>query len=281
MEIIYSIMDHILPFSWVNFTFMKNAFLAVMLITPLLGLIGTMVVNNKMSFFSDALGHCALTGIALGVIMGVKNPSVAMLSFSIIFALGISAIMHSEISSPDTVIGVFSSAGIALGIFILSFGGSFAKYSSYLVGDILSITKDEVAMLLFTLIGVLIIWMLIFNGLLLSGLNTDMAISKQINVKFYKGIFVILIAVIVTVSLKWIGMLMINSLLVLPAASAKNIVKSMRMYHVMSMIFSFVSGISGLLISYYIGTSAGSTIVLVSSGIFFATFFINRFYNIS
>ncbi len=281
MEIIYSIMDYILPFSWVNFTFMKNAFLAVMLITPLLGLIGTMVVNNKMSFFSDALGHCALTGIALGVVMGVQNPSVAMLGFSIIFALSISAIMYSEISSPDTVIGVFSSAGIALGIFILSFGGSFSKYSSYLVGDILSITKDEVVMLLFTLLGVLVIWMLIFNGLLLSGLNTDMAISKQINVKFYKGIFVILIAVIVTVSLKWIGMLMINSLLVLPAASAKNIVKSMRMYHVMSVIFSFISGISGLLISYYIGTSAGSTIVLVSAGIFFATFFINRFYNIS
>ena len=273
---IYSVMENLLPFSWVNFTFMKNAFLAVILITPLLGLVGTMIVNNKMSFFSDALGHCALTGIALGVLLGISNTSIAMLGFSIIFALGISLIMHSEISSADTVIGVFSSAGIALGIFILSLSGGFAKYSAYLVGDILSITKSEIIMLFFSLIIVLVIWMMSFNSLLLSSLNTDLAQSKQINVKFYKGIFVILIAIIVTISLKWIGMLMINSLLVLPAASAKNIVRSMKAYHLASVAFSFVSGVSGLLISYYAGTSAGSTIVLVSTLIFFVTFFINR-----
>ena len=199
MEMIYSVMENLLPFSWVNFTFMKNAFLAVILITPLLGLVGTMIVNNKMSFFSDALGHCALTGIALGVLLGISNTSIAMLGFSIIFALGISLIMHSEISSADTVIGVFSSAGIALGIFILSLSGGFAKYSAYLVGDILSITKSEIIMLFFSLIIVLVIWMMSFNSLLLSSLNTDLAQSKQINVKFYKGIFVILIAIIVTI----------------------------------------------------------------------------------
>lgn len=279
MEVIYSLMERILPFSWVEFTFMKNAFLAILLITPLFGLVGTMIVNNKMSFFSDALGHSALTGVALGVLFGISNHSVAMLIFSIIFALGISIIMQSETSSADTIIGVFSSAGVALGIFILSFNGGFSKYSSYLVGDILSITKREIIMLFFTLIIVVAVWIICFNKLLLSGLNTDMALSKQINVKLYKNIFVVLIAIIVTISLKWVGMLMINSLLVLPAASARNIAKSMKQYHIMSVIFSFFSGISGLLISYYIGTSAGSTIVLISSLIFFTTFFINRCYN--
>lgn len=279
MEVIYSLMERILPFSWVEFTFMKNAFLAILLITPLFGLVGTMIVNNKMSFFSDALGHSALTGVALGVLFGISNHSVAMLIFSIIFALGISIIMQSETSSADTIIGVFSSAGVALGIFILSFNGGFSKYSSYLVGDILSITKREITMLFFTLIIVVAVWIICFNKLLLSGLNTDMALSKQINVKLYKNIFVVLIAIIVTISLKWVGMLMINSLLVLPAASARNIAKSMKQYHIMSVIFSFFSGISGLLISYYIGTSAGSTIVLISSLIFFTTFFVNRCYN--
>lgn len=279
MEVIYSLMERILPFSWVEFTFMKNAFLAILLITPLFGLVGTMIVNNKMSFFSDALGHSALTGVALGVLFGISNHSIAMLIFSIIFALGISIIMQSETSSADTIIGVFSSAGVALGIFILSFNGGFSKYSSYLVGDILSITKREITMLFFTLIIVVAVWIICFNKLLLSGLNTDMALSKQINVKLYKNIFVVLIAIIVTISLKWVGMLMINSLLVLPAASARNIAKSMKQYHIMSVIFSFFSGISGLLISYYIGTSAGSTIVLISSLIFFTTFFVNRCYN--
>lgn len=279
MEVIYSLMERILPFSWVEFTFMKNAFLAILLITPLFGLVGTMIVNNKMSFFSDALGHSALTGVALGILFGISNHSIAMLIFSIIFALGISIIMQSETSSADTIIGVFSSAGVALGIFILSFNGGFSKYSSYLVGDILSITKKEIITLFFTLLIVLAIWIVCFNRLLLSGLNTDMALSKQINVKLYKNIFVVLIAIIVTISLKWVGMLMINSLLVLPAASARNIAKSMKQYHIMSVIFSFFSGISGLLISYYIGTSAGSTIVLISSLIFFTTFFVNRCYN--
>ncbi len=276
MEIIYSLMESILPFSWVNFTFMKNAFLAILLITPLFGLVGTMIVNNKMSFFSDALGHCALTGIALGVILGISNYSVAMLGFSIIFALGISVIMQSETSSSDTIIGVFSSAGIALGVFILSFSGGFSKYSSYLVGDILSITKKEILVLAITLVVVIIVWILSFNKLLLSGLNTEMAMSKQINTKFYKNVFVVLIAIIVTISLKWVGMLMINSLLVLPAAASRNIAKNMKIYHLLSVIFSFFSGISGLLISYYIGTSAGSTIVLIAAIIFFITYFISR-----
>lgn len=274
-------METLLPFSWVEFTFMKNAFLAIILISPLFGLVGTMIVNNKMSFFSDALGHCALTGIAIGVMLGIGNYAVSMLGFALIFALGISAIIDSGISSSDTIIGVFSSAGIALGIVILSLKGGFSKYSGYLIGDILSITKNEIILLAFVLILAIMIWFLSFNKLMLSSLNKDMAQSKQINVKFYKNLFMILIAMIVTISLKWVGMLIINSLLVLPAASARNLVKNMKSYHIVSVLFSVFSGISGLILSYYMGTSAGATIVLISSIIFFVTFFINKSLNIS
>lgn len=274
-------METLLPFSWVEFTFMKNAFLAIILIAPLFGLVGTMIVNNKMSFFSDALGHCALTGIAIGVMLGIGNYAVSMLGFALIFALGISAIIDSGISSSDTIIGVFSSAGIALGIVILSLRGGFSKYSGYLIGDILSITKNEIILLAFVLILAIMIWFLSFNKLMLSSLNKDMAQSKQINVKFYKNLFMILIAMIVTISLKWVGMLIINSLLVLPAASARNLVKNMKSYHIVSVLFSVFSGISGLILSYYMGTSAGATIVLISSIIFFVTFFINKSLNIS
>ncbi len=281
MGIIYSVMETLLPFSWVEFTFMKNAFLAIILIAPLFGLVGTMIVNNKMSFFSDALGHCALTGIAIGVMLGIGNYAVSMLGFALIFALGISAIIDSGISSSDTIIGVFSSAGIALGIVILSLRGGFSKYSGYLIGDILSITKNEIILLAFVLVLAIMIWFLSFNKLMLSSLNKDMAQSKQINVKFYKNLFMILIAMIVTISLKWVGMLIINSLLVLPAASARNLVKNMKSYHIASVLFSVFSGISGLILSYYMGTSAGATIVLISSLIFFVTFFINKSLNIS
>ena len=281
MEMIYSVMENILPFSWVEYTFMKNALIAIILAAPLFGLVGTMIVNNKMSFFSDAMGHCALTGIAIGVMLGIENYAFSMLAFAILFAIGIASIIESDVSSSDTIIGVFSSAGIAVGIVILSANGGFSRYSGYLVGDILSITKNEIFVLAAIFLVVISVWVISFNKLMLASLSADMAKSKRINVKLYKNLFAVLIALIVTVSIKWVGMLIINSLLVLPAAAAKNIVKSMRAYHIVSVLFSLFSGICGLVLSYYIGTSAGATIVLISSIIFFGTFFINRFYNLN
>lgn len=273
---IYRILEILFPFSWIEFNFMKNAFLAIILIAPIFGLVGTMIVNNKMSFFSDAMGHCALTGIALGVVFGIQNYAISALGFAIIFALGISSIIESETSSSDTIIGVFSSSGIALGIVLLSLKGGFSKYSGYLIGDILSITPKEILTLTITCAIIIAVWILSFNKLMMSSLNSDMASSKQINVKFYKNIFTILIAFIVTISIKWVGMLIINSLLVLPAAAAKNVAKNIKTYHILSVIISLTSGICGLITSYYTGTSAGATIVLISAIIFFITFFINR-----
>lgn len=274
---IYSIMETILPFEWANFNFMKNALLAIILIAPLFGLTGTMIVNNKMSFFSDALGHSALTGIGIGALIGVDNYMVSMIGFALLFALCISEIIESETSSSDTIIGVFSSTGIALGIVLLSINGGFSKYSNYLIGDILSITPNEIALLFFILIATIILWFLAFNKLMLSSLNSDLAYSKGVNVSLYKNIFVIIIALLVTVTIKWIGIMLINSLLVLPAASARNVTRSMKSYHIISIIFSLFSGVTGLIISYYWGSAAGGTIVLVSAVIFFVTFFINRF----
>lgn len=276
MQIVYSIIDTLFPYEFLSFTFMKNAFIGVLLITPLFGLIGTMIVNNKMSFFSDALGHSALTGIALGVMFGVNNYIVSMMAFAIIFAVCISTITDLEISSADTVIGVFSSIAIALGVVLLSINGGFAKYSNYLIGDILSIHISEILMLLFILMVVLIIWIISFNKLLISSINSDLAYSKGINVRFYKNLFMILVAMIVTVTIKWVGILIINSLLVLPAASSRNIARNMRSYHIMSIVFSVISGVGGLILSFYMGTAAGGTIVLICAVIFFITFFINR-----
>lgn len=276
MQIVYSIIDTLFPYEFLSFTFMKNAFIGVLLITPLFGLIGTMIVNNKMSFFSDALGHSALTGIALGVMFGVNNYIVSMMAFAIIFAVCISTITDLEISSSDTVIGVFSSIAIALGVVLLSINGGFAKYSNYLIGDILSIHISEILMLLFILMVVLIIWIISFNKLLISSINSDLAYSKSINVRFYKNLFMILVAMIVTVTIKWVGILIINSLLVLPAASSRNIARNMRSYHIMSIVFSVISGVGGLILSFYMGTAAGGTIVLICAVIFFITFFINR-----
>ncbi|WP_312692277.1 metal ABC transporter permease [Caproiciproducens sp.] len=276
MSGIYFLIDTILPFEWTEFAYMKNALLAVLLITPLFGLVGTMIVNNKMSFFSDALGHSALTGIAIGVLMGIDNYLISMMGFALLFALCISAVMDSGTSSADTIIGVFSSTGLALGIVLLSASGGFAKYSGYLIGDILTVQPAEIAMLAVILAAVVVIWYLFFNKLMLTSINADLAASKGINTRLTEKLFVVIVAVIVTVSIKWVGVLIINSLLVLPAAAARNLAKSMRSYHFIAVGISLFSGVSGLVASYYTGTAAGGTIVLIAAVIFFFSYFLNR-----
>ena len=114
MTVIYQILETVLPFSWLDYNFMKNAFVAILLITPLLGVLGTMAVNNKMAFFSDALGHSALTGVALGVLLGIQNDLISMIAFGVLLALVITRVKSAKTASADTVISVFSSTAIAL-----------------------------------------------------------------------------------------------------------------------------------------------------------------------
>ena len=218
MEGIYSLMDVLLPFPSLQFSFMKNAFLAILLLTPLLGLLGTMAVNQQMAFFSDALGHSALTGIGLGMILGVGNDLVSMLVFGVIWAVLIGLIKHTGSASADTVISVFSSTSVAAGLLILSRGGGFAKYSSLLIGDILAVTPQDILYLLLALIAGTVLWMLLYNGLLLTSINASLAHSRSIPTRLYEIAFSILVAVAVMLAIRWVGVLLINALLILPAA---------------------------------------------------------------
>jgi len=268
----------VLPFQWVQYDFMKNALLAILLITPLFGLLGTMIVSNKMAFFSDALGHGAFTGIAIGSLIGLVSPVLAAVAFSIIFALVITVFKNKSRASTDTIIGVFSSIAVALGLVLMSLGGSFNKYSSYLIGDLLSITPLEILVLILVFIIVICLWVLIFNKLLLVSINQSLARSRGVNTLVVEIIFTTMIAVIVTISIQWVGLLIINSLLVLPAAAARNITCNVRQYTLLSVMIAVFSGICGLIASYYLNTATGATIVLVSGIIFFLTLaFKNKF----
>lgn len=159
MQVIYSWMETLLPFSWVSFDFMKNALLAILIITPLFGILGTMIVSNKMAFFSDALGHSALTGIAIGVVLGVADTNLTMIAFAIVFALVLNRLKAKQTQNTDTIISVCSSLSVALGLAILSQGGNFSKYSGLLVGDILSISGKELGYLLLIFVVTLVFWL--------------------------------------------------------------------------------------------------------------------------
>ncbi|MFR2034355.1 MAG: metal ABC transporter permease [Agathobacter sp.] len=262
--------------SWLSFDFMRNALIAVLIITPLFGIMGTMIVNKKMAYFSDALGHSALTGIAVGVVFGVGDTSLSMVIFAIIFALLLNKIGSMNMASTDTIISVFSSCSVAIGLAILSKGGNFSKYSSILVGDVLSITKKEILYLVIIFAVTIIFWLVGFNKLNAICIHRTVAKSKRIRVRLMDNLFAVLVALIVMLSIKWIGILIINALLILPAASSRNISSNMREYHLFSVLFSVFSGIVGLAVSYYTNVATGPMIVIIASVIYFTTFIYGR-----
>ena len=279
MNIIYHVLEYLLPFSWIKYDFMKNALLAVLIITPLFGILGTMIVNNKMAFFSDALGHSALTGIAVGTLFGIADTNLSMLVFAVAFALLLNRIKRRKTVSTDTVISVFASLSMAIGLVILSRGGNFAKYSALLVGDILSITTKEMFYLLLIFLVALLFWFVSFNRLHAISVNESLAKSKNINIKRLEDAFGVLIAIIVMFSVKWVGILIINALLILPAAASRNISSNVREYHLFSILISLFSGILGLVLSYYMSIATGPTIVIIAAIIFFVTLMMQTFGN--
>lgn len=259
-----------------QYEFMRNALYAILIITPLFGVIGTVIVNNKMAFFSDALGHSALTGIAVGALLGVTNPTISMIIFGIVFALLLNKIKDLKITSRDTIISVFSSTALAFGLVILSKNGNFSEFSNYLIGDILNIVPTEIFSLIIIAVLVILFWFLFFNKMFSISLNASLAKSKNVNVKLVENLFIVLVALIVMISIRWVGILIINSLLILPAAASRNIARNMKEYHLYSIIFALFSGIAGLVISYFERIATGPTIVIVASLIFFITYFIRK-----
>ena len=272
MVVWYAVLD-LLPFDMLHWDFMKNALLAVLLLAPLLGLVSTMIVTGRMSFFSDALGHSAFTGIAIGAICGIASPTWVAVIFAVGFSVLFSFVRSRSNHAADTLIGVFSSTAVALGIFIATLdGGSFTKYNTYLIGDILSVTPAEIGMLALVLLGVAVFWVLFSNRLTLSSIHPQLASSRGINVELAQTIFTAAVAVIVTLAISWVGLLILNSLLVLPAASARNVSRNLKQYHLFSVLFALVAGLSGLWISYIWGSSTGAAISLGLALIFAVTF---------
>ena len=267
MNLWHSLVDQ-LPFAWAHYVFMQNALLAVLLATPLFALLGCMVVQNQMAFFSEAMGHSALTGIAIGTLLGLADPTLSMVLFATALAAGMVGLRRWSAAPTDTVIGLVMACVVALGIVILSRGGGFNAYSRYLIGDLLTITPAELGRLLGLLVLVVLVWVLLFNRLLLTSLNHSLARSRGVPVWTLEMLFAMLVALVVTVTIPWIGLLVINSLLILPAAAARNLARCTAGYVRVAVCVSLLSGVSGFVASYYWRTATGATVVLFACACF-------------
>ena len=225
-----------LPFEWAapdTMLFMKNALLAVLVVTPLFGLLSTMVVESRMAFFSDALGHSAFTGMAIGALCGLTRPVGAAVVFAVVIAL-------------------------------------------LFTGDILSVAPAEIGLLALILLALVILWLTSYNQMMLSSVHQALADSRGIQVVWKNFLFTAAIAVVVTISMTWVGLLVINALLVLPGAAARNLAKNLPQYHLISILGGIVCGIAGLMVSYYLGTSTGASITLLLAVWFFVTLLVRR-----
>ena len=265
-----------LPFAWAHFPFMQNALLAILLVSPLFALIGTLVISNHMAFFSDAIGHATLTGIAIGAILGLSDPTWAMMGFCVLLALAVTILRRYSKVSADTLIGLVMAFAVALGVVLLSRNGGFAKYSVFLIGDLLTITTAEIERLAIILLLVGGLWVAYFNRFVFTFLNRSLAQSRGVNIWAMEAFFACIVALVVAVSIPWVGLLVVNSLLIIPAATSRNLASNSRQYVLIAFCLSLVSGTFGLVLSYYWGSAAGATVVLVAMVLYAVSLFLRR-----
>lgn len=265
MELWYRICSA-LPFAWLQqYQFMQHALLAVLILSPLLALLGTLAVSNRMAFFADAVAHASLTGLAIGVLLGAATPLPAMLLFAALFAALLTLLRRVSSASTDTHISICAATAVALGVTLLSRGRGLARFTSYLAGDLLSITPTELALLMGAAVVTLLFWLFFFNRALLAGFNPALARSRGSNLAAIEFAFALLLAELVTLIIPWVGLLVINALLIIPAAAARNLTGGLRAYHLIALAGGLLCGLAGLVTSFYAGTATGATIVLYTA----------------
>lgn len=271
---IYALIDGVFPFCWASSLFMKRALIEIVLITPLCALMGIQVVNYRMAFFSDAISHSAFTGIALGLLLAV-NPFLTTVAFGILVALGMAKFKTRSDLPMDTIIGVFFAATIALGIAIISARKElYQTLPGFLFGDVLTITEEEIMMTLILFTSIIIFLAFSYNRLLLTGLNEHLARSQDVPTAAYSYSFAASLAIVVALGIRTVGILLITALLIIPAASARNMSRNAGQMFWYSLFFALISGITGLIFSFYTDVATGAAVILTASMCFVATFFL-------
>ncbi len=248
--------------------FVLRALLGLLLIAPISASMGVHVLSFRMAFFSDAIAHSAFTGVALGLLWGL-NPWYATLVFGIFVAILILRLGRQTGMAMDTTIGVIFSAVIALGVVIVSrMPKSYGNFNNVLFGDIIFIGPADLGVMALLAAAVVLFQVLAFNRLLLISVSEAMARSKGIAVRLYETVFAILLAIIVMVSMRAVGLLLVTAFLIVPAAAARNLAHSAKGLVWWSVGLALFSSLTGLVISLLADTSTGATIILIAVALF-------------
>ena len=259
---LYSFLQAWVPFEWAQFAFVWRAIGAMLIIAPLCAVLGVHVVNFRMAFFSDAISHSTFAGVALGVLWGL-NPMFTLVGFGILAGLSITLVKDRSDLSSDTVISVILSATVAIGITVLYAQKETRNLETYLYGSILAVSELKLFLLLVVGILIFLVMIPLFNRLLLISLNHHLAASRGIPVRALEYAFSLILAVMVTFSIQVIGLFLVTAMLVVPAATARNLAGSMSGLFWVAVISSLIAGIAGILLSFYLNAPVGAATILI------------------
>ena len=249
--------------------FMQRAFVAAVLIGTATALVGSYIVLRGLAFIGASIAHASFGGVVLGLLLG-WNPLTTAIIFSVGTGLGIATVSEGRRIKEDTAIGIFFAATMALGIFLIGFLHDYVlNVFSFLFGDILAVTPQDLWLTLALTLGVLGTIILLYKEFLLITFDPEVARIQGFPVRPLHAIFIMLIALTVVVSLKVVGIILVSALLVIPAATAHQLARDFRQMQWLAVLFSLVATIGGLLLSYFLDTPSGATIVLLATAIFF------------
>ena len=271
--VVSTLVTTLLPFECLQAPFMRQALLGLILLAPMAAVMGVQVVNFRMAFFADAISHSAFAGVAMGLIFAV-NPHWSMLVFGLLVGIGIMAVQRRSALSADTVIGVFFSVIVAFGLAVVSRDRSLARdLQRFLYGDILTIDHDSIVGLQILLVLILLFQALGYNRMLYIGLNPLLAEVHKVRVAFYQFVFAGLLSLVVIFAVWAVGVFLVTALLIVPAATARNLARSAGAMFWWALLVSLTSAVAGLIISAqeWARTATGATIILVAGAWFGVT----------
>lgn len=261
-----------------QYGFVINALLCAVVLGPVLGGMGTMIVTKRMAFFSQAIGNAALTGVALGVMLGESytSPYATLFGFCLCFGIVLNYTRGKTGMSADTLIGVFLSISLAVGACLLLFVSAKVNthvLESVLFGSILTVNDLDIIVLFVVTALCLGVGLPLYNQMLMASLNASLANVRGVKVNLLEYIFIILITVLTVASVKIVGAVLVEALLLIPAAAARNISKSLRGFFCWSVLFATISCLAGIVIpmQWDIPVPSGGAIILVSAMFFVLT----------
>jgi len=257
-------------------SFMVRGLLAAILIGPVLGGLGTMVVAKKLSFFTQTIGNAAMTGVAIGLLIGepLDQTYGGLYGFCLLVALVMTFLKNRTRVASDTVIGVILAQTLGIGIIMLVLVTkqfNIHQVESVLFGSLITLSDKDLLILLINAALATVIGLKIFNRSMLVSFNPVVARSRGFNPVLLDYLFVSVLTMVVVASLKLAGSLLVLVLIVVPAAGAQNIASSLKSFFWISTGLSTASTVFGLLLSGYLPVPTGGCIVLVSSVIFYGT----------